>query len=261
MKKYSVIIALFLFINVFSHGIISMAPNITETIYYLQLDSLLIGRTSYCNYPEKAKNIEIVGSFIDFDREKILSLKPGKVIFSNNLTGKEKEFLNNYKIDYLDLKMETIEDIKNSINILSNMYNRDSIAKAFSYAVDSLLNIDTKANEKIYIEISNKPIMCASKNSYIGDIFTHFGYIVFSSNKAYSVFNQEDLFVFNPDIIIIMDNDKNIENRQGWQNINAIKNNRIIYFDKYLIDIFSRPSPRLLECISFIRDSIYENKK
>jgi iron complex transport system substrate-binding protein len=38
--------------------VISIAPNITETIFALEKGDKLIGRTEYCDYPEEVKNVK-----------------------------------------------------------------------------------------------------------------------------------------------------------------------------------------------------------
>ena len=69
--------------------IISLAPSITESIYCLGLEEELIGVTTYCNYPEQAKEKEIVGSLIKPNVEKIFSLRPDLVLAVNGINRPE----------------------------------------------------------------------------------------------------------------------------------------------------------------------------
>jgi len=43
--------------------VVSLSPNITETIYALDRGSTLVGRTDYCNYPEQTAQLPSVGRF------------------------------------------------------------------------------------------------------------------------------------------------------------------------------------------------------
>ncbi len=62
--------------------VISLSPIITETIYLLNAQDLLIANTSYCNSPEEAQFKEKIGSVIQMNVEKIISLHPDLVIAS-----------------------------------------------------------------------------------------------------------------------------------------------------------------------------------
>ena len=56
--------------------IISLAPNLTEILFSLNVGNEIVGDTKYCNYPDSAKNIEKVGDLLTIDAEKIISLQP-----------------------------------------------------------------------------------------------------------------------------------------------------------------------------------------
>lgn len=60
--------------------IISLAPSITETIFALHKQHLLVGVSDFCNYPDEAKTIDKIGGFIAPNLDRILSLKPNMVI-------------------------------------------------------------------------------------------------------------------------------------------------------------------------------------
>ena len=55
---------------------ISLAPSTTEILFALGLDEEIVGVSTYCNYPLKAKNKDKVGTFSQPNIEKILSLRP-----------------------------------------------------------------------------------------------------------------------------------------------------------------------------------------
>ena len=56
--------------------IVSLAPNITEIVFALGQEHRLIGVTRYSDFPPEAKQIPSVGSYVNLDLEKIVSLKP-----------------------------------------------------------------------------------------------------------------------------------------------------------------------------------------
>ena len=60
--------------------IVSLSPAVTEIIFALGADSLLVGRTDFCNYPPQAQHIESIGGISNLNIEKVLSCKPDLII-------------------------------------------------------------------------------------------------------------------------------------------------------------------------------------
>ena len=64
--------------------IISLAPDLTETLFALGLGERVVGVTSYCDYPAEARAKEKVGDTINPDLERIIALKPDLVLVSTS---------------------------------------------------------------------------------------------------------------------------------------------------------------------------------
>ena len=60
--------------------IVSLAPNVTEILFALDLGDQIVGVTDRCNYPPAAKEIERVSGFGTPNVEKLLALGPDMVI-------------------------------------------------------------------------------------------------------------------------------------------------------------------------------------
>ena len=60
--------------------IISLAPNITETLFALGQGNKVVGVTRFCKYPPEALEKENVGGFFDTNYEAIAALRPDLVI-------------------------------------------------------------------------------------------------------------------------------------------------------------------------------------
>jgi len=60
--------------------IISLAPNITEMLYFLGLGDRLVGVTTFSDFPLEAKSWPKVGSYTDVNVEKVITLDPDLVI-------------------------------------------------------------------------------------------------------------------------------------------------------------------------------------
>ena len=61
------------------HRLVSLAPNITETIFALGLGDELVGDTDNCNSPPQAQSKPHVGPMVNPSLERIVALKPDLV--------------------------------------------------------------------------------------------------------------------------------------------------------------------------------------
>ena len=60
--------------------IVTLAPSITEIVYFLGLGERVVGVTKYSSYPPDAARKPKVGSYVDLNVEMIVSLSPDLVI-------------------------------------------------------------------------------------------------------------------------------------------------------------------------------------
>ncbi|MBW2000664.1 MAG: ABC transporter substrate-binding protein, partial [Deltaproteobacteria bacterium] len=60
--------------------IIPLAPSLTEILYFLGLGNRVVGVTTFSQYPPDARRKAKVGSYINLNVEKIISLSPDLVI-------------------------------------------------------------------------------------------------------------------------------------------------------------------------------------
>ena len=68
--------------------VVSLSPAVTEIIYALGAEDILVGRTNFCTYPAEAANIPTIGGISNLNIERILSLQPDLVI-SGSMVGKQ----------------------------------------------------------------------------------------------------------------------------------------------------------------------------
>lgn len=71
--------------------IISLAPNITDTLFALGLGSRVVGRSAFCYRPDETKALPVVSSYTRVRMELLKSLQPDLVLIS---TGVQRDLLN-----------------------------------------------------------------------------------------------------------------------------------------------------------------------
>ena len=249
--------------------IISLAPSLTETIFYLGKGANLVGRTTECNFPKEAKKIETVGSFGQPSLEKVLSLKPDIVVATALADRNIKQTIEEYGIKFLLLPTDNFQNYKDTLKTLGNILNCAKLAKQeirkFNSELKKFQSENSKKNKipKVYLEIWNSPYMTIGKNSFINTMIYYAGgeNIFKNVNKGYFNFSLESLIELNPDIIIAPSMRKGseifIKNRPNWNTIKAIKNQNI--YTNLNNDLIFRLGPRTILGIKLLR-SIINNK-
>jgi len=113
--------------------IVSLKPNITELLYAIGAGDNVIGVTTWCNKPEKAKSLPKVADYIKPNIEKIIVLKPDLVITSKENSIKNPiDVLEENGIPVLMLSFKTIDDLLSSINELGKATGHIKEAKALA---------------------------------------------------------------------------------------------------------------------------------
>ena len=96
------------------HGLVTFAPNITETVFALGQGDRIIGVTKYCDYPPEARDKQSVGDYLDPDLEKITLLAPELIILAGQHE-KLADLARQNHIPILHAHMDDLATIQDSI--------------------------------------------------------------------------------------------------------------------------------------------------
>lgn len=238
--------------------IVSLVPSATEIIYLLNADSFLVGITNQDNY-NKFK----VGDMLNPDYEKIIKLKPSLVILTLPLQKKILDEISKLNLDTLIISPQSIDDIFKDIIKIGKILNKEKRALFLVDSLKSVLNeiknnSKNLENNKVFYEIWDNPLWTAGNKTFINDVLRILNLKnIFDDRDGYFIVSEEEVIKRNPDIIIIAHSNvkiSDIKNRKFWQNINAVKNNKIIIVDE---NSFNKPSPSLIGAIKFLSSQLY----
>ncbi|MEW6101831.1 MAG: cobalamin-binding protein [Candidatus Omnitrophota bacterium] len=249
---------------------VSLAPSTTEILFALKLDAEIAGVSSYCNYPPEAKQKSKIGDFSRPNIEKILSLNPDYVF----CTGLEQtpviNELKKQRIKVYVADPKNIEELYVSIKEIGEITGRDKAAqKLISGMREEIAQIQREVGQipiverpRVFVEIWHEPLTTAGKGSFLDEAITLAGGINIAHNarRAFSIFSPEAVIRSNPECIILAYMDKGeplkiVGERLGWDNISAVKNNRV--HNDIDPDILLRPGPRIVQGIKELNQRLY----
>ena len=237
--------------------IVSCSPAHSEIICLLGKQDLIIGRTTYCDFPKDLlKEKPIIGSWTKLNYELIEKLKPDLLITNNIVQEKialklKDAGFNVYHSDPLTLNQIylDIHEIGKIINAEIEAVNLvDKIKKELKQIEDKSKGNTYKP--KVYVEEWHDPPTVSG--NWIPELVQIAGgdYKLIEPGARSKAISIDKLFEYNPEKIIISwcGFGKKVDiiqvlNRSGWDLLTAIKNKDVTVIDDSLLN---RPGPRIV---------------
>ncbi len=238
--------------------VVSMAPSITEMVFAVNRGDRLVGATVYSDYPEAAQKIESVGTYVNLDLEKIVSLKPDLCIAikdGNPLSTVER-------LEELDIPVYAVNprDIKSVMESVSDIGSLLGAQDRALEVVTGMKNKLAEIREKVagvskrpgvFFQIGIAPIISAGSDTFIHELIIRAGgKNLAGSHTGYPRFSTEEVLSLSPEIIIVTSMarqkvfERVMEKWGQWEDLPAVANDRIYLVNSDLVD---RPSPRLVK--------------
>lgn len=244
--------------------VITTSPSLTEILFDINEGDKIVGNTTYCDYPEQAKNITKIGNILSIDYEKVISLKPD-VIFMLQLHGSEMHYPKltelNQKIYFF--RISNYDDLCRVYKTIAKIFHKDKLAESniakWNKKIDSLKHNIQKRNKALFL-VSAFPIVAASDKSFINDIikFAGFENICKGVPNEYPLYSEEKILELNPDYIFVRDDINEILKKyKSWKNLNAFKNSNVYFYNE---NLYHRPGPRFIQAVEELNRA-FKNEK
>lgn len=252
--------------------IISTAPSNTEVIVDLGLGDKLVAIDTYSSdITGIDENIEKI-DFASPDAETIVGLEPDLIIASgHNKTGSPEDPFKviseaGIPVVYIP-SSDSIEGIYNDIEFIADILNEEEKGKEIIENTKSEIEEIAKVGKtikdkrKVYFEIGPAPSIFTFGNStFLNEMIELVGgENVFKDDGVWVSPSEEAVIEKNPDVILtnvnyIENPVEKIKTRDGWENINAIKNDEVYTIDT---NSSSRPSHKITVALKEMAKAIY----
>ncbi len=254
--------------------IVSLAPNITEILFALGLDSEIVGVTKFCNYPQKAKTKRRTGGLLDQNFETILDLEPDLVVgLPCNASSISK--LKKLGVRTLTVENETVAEMLDSIGKIGKATGRTKKAKKLTGNLNKALEASRRParggkRPRVLIVVGHNPgslqnLYVAGKGTFLDETVRLTGgdNIFGDVNIKYPQPSLEEVVSRNPQIIIesAVGEYKPSEIKRmasEWsalRDVDAVKNHRVYVWTEAYVTI---PGPRLPLLLKKLRKTMDE---
>lgn len=245
-------------------NIVSLSPGITEKIFALGLGENIVGRTIYCNYPEKTREIQEVGSMLEPSFEKVVVKSPEIVLmeahYNEGFVGQLKRVGVDYRIyqtpKSIDEMFDHLLDLGKELGVEARA--RVLIASLRSKSTEYLKKSESHGEKPTiyYVLGTGRAEYTAGGDTFIGDLLTYGGGKNIAESKKGWNYSLEELIANNPEYIIGSEKDIEIlRTEKKYSLLRAVREGKLIEVDT---NIYNLPGVRAVnEGIPIIYNSIY----
>jgi iron complex transport system substrate-binding protein len=218
--------------------IISLSPQITESIYLVDAEERLVGITDFCKRPPETKVKEKIGTPLRPDVEKIVSMDPDMVLGSregNSPFAMVRLERLGIRTHYFD-RPRTINDVLDNFLTLSRIVGAEEKGKRIAEVTRrSLRRAETNRATRVLWQVGAEPLIVASQKSFANDIIRLAGgYNIIESELPYPRINIEEVILKSPHVIVLMDMGYNIQTEtERWKRY--FKSAQFVTMDAYSV--------------------------
>lgn len=239
--------------------IVSLAPSLTESIYALGMDDLLVGDTDYCDYPPAAAKKHKVGGAINPSLEEIASLKPDLVLVTKLNRLDTVQELERLGIPSYAADPHTVNEIRSSLRRLADILGNPAAGEALDR---DLLQQETSLQQRlqnttpkrVLFVVWTDPLQSVGKHTFIADALVHAGAVsVVESSQDWPQMSLEEMVRLQPEYLVFASGhseavSRDVEalaRRPGWDQLEAVKHRRFAVISEAV----NRPAPRLFATV------------
>ena len=244
--------------------VITLLPSLTETVCALGACDRLVATDRYSEWPQQVRSLPKAGGLDDAEVELIVALKPDLVLVSRSQRITDR--LGELGITSFALQTDRYADIAHAVTRIGAILGRSreaaqlnaSIAAGVSRIGAQALARRRGEGPTVYFEVDRAPY-AAGAGSFIGELLARLGArnIVGAELGAFPKLNPEYVVRYNPDVIFISAMDApSLAARPGWDQIRAVKEQRLCTFASDVNDTIVRPGPRVADGMRAIDDCL-----
>jgi iron complex transport system substrate-binding protein len=248
--------------------IISLAPNVTETLFMLGAQDRLIGVTTLCAWPEAALSLPKIGDLLNPNYEVILAARPDLVIGST--AGNDRGAV--MKLTGLGLPVYVVsprsaEEIFRSVEEIGRITDRAAEGRLLAARMRARLDavrrrIAGLPPVRAFFITWFDPLLAPGRNTFENDVLALAGVVSISSDipQYYPRYSLEQVLVSDPDAILTIEHEGDplprFDRTPGWKELRAVREGRVYFLSEYL----QHPSPLFVDGVEDLARQLYPER-
>lgn len=255
-----------LILNKPAQRIISLAPHISEILFYIEQGEKIVGTDIKSDFPDAAKRISKISDANQINLEAIIALQPDLIIAwksGNNPKQLAKLKALGYPIYFSE--PITLDDIGRNILHFGILTGNKTLASEkaaeFRQQLHQLKNKNPIVNKvKVFYQVWDKPVYTINGEHIISEVIQFCGgENIFHDLKTIAPqISTESVIIRNPDLIISGEDKRDaFQEWKKWPSISAVNHDQFLTINS---DHIVRPGPRIILGVEQICQKISQIK-
>lgn len=236
--------------------VVAMNPSVAEMLVWLGVADRIVAVSEFTDLPEVQDRPRIGGPFTP-NAERIVALRPDLVVLDRHHNPKSlADLLDRVGIPYFVLATQGIEDIRENLRLLGEMFNRPERARAWwdrwTAAVRCLDDTAWKRRPRTFFLLSERPVYTVGQGSFILEVLEHAGLDVVTRvvPRPWPQVDLETVVRWDPEVLLIPANQyasvrTHLETLPAWRSVTAVREGRVVAVPTRIL----HPSPYLLDVL------------
>lgn len=242
--------------------IVSVVPSATELAFAAGAGDLVVGVTTWCEYPSEAARIAKIGD-MRVNYEAVLALKPDLVLSSRDLAERTNEQLRSLGLRVLCVDPKSLSDIGLALRLLGEVAGRRDFSEKAAGDFDRRLSAiltrvkNVARRPTVYLEATSQPHAAAPGMTADEVIRLAGGTNIITESHAgkWIPISWEVVLTGDPEFIVVAhDYAPHPRERPGWKNLRAVKAGRVFDWDK---GCFMFPTPRIATGLEMLAKALH----
>ena len=248
--------------------IVTLAPNLTETVYALGLEDKLAADTTYCDVPAAAKSKPHVGGPANPNLEAIVAARPDLILATTMTSRETVDSLRKLGIALYFSDPHTVRAMLATTSTIAQISGAEAKGAAVVADLQARLDalharLDEKPYQHVLFVVWEDPLITIGQNTFVADALKWAGgESAIQAKQDWPQVSLEEVLRIEPDYIVLTpdhaetDNSKVVNDLRGravWRDLRAVKLGRVALADEEFI----RPSPGLVASIESLARQLH----
>ncbi len=248
--------------------VVSLAPNITETVYALGLENLLVGDTNLCNVPQAAISKPHVGDPGNPSIEAIVALHPDLVLATKLGNSEETaDTLKRLGIPVYTSDPHTVRGMFDSTlhvaDLMGASQRGTELVAKLQQRLDGLhARLSERPMVHVLFIVWLEPLQSIGQSTFIADALRWAGAeSVVTSNQSWPHISIEEVVRLQPDYLVFSQDDlgpganevADLRARPVWRDLDAVAQGHVVNISEGI----ERPSPDLVDVIEQLAHDLH----
>ena len=248
--------------------VVSIVPSVTEILCRIGAGDALVGVTYHDVYPPQAAAKTVIGGFFAPSVERIAALQPDMIFLVAMHASVTDTFDGDKQPHLVQLSLNTFDDLYRSIRLLGQMFDKGPAAEDLiqvikadlAHTADKVAAIPADQRQRVMRLMGRDRVMTPGDDSFQNEMIRRAGGIAPTLGQTGSIVSVSlaQWQAFNPQVLYGCGGEREVAlkmlDRPGWRDVDAVKNNRIVYFP---CDLTCRLSSRTGYFVSCLAAKIY----